>query len=35
MERFTIKMIVGDISLEIFYSTVIGTGTRSQYESDN
>ena len=34
MERFTIKRIVGDISLEIFFSTVVRTGSRSLYESD-
>ena len=26
MERFTIERIVGDIALEIFFSTVVGTG---------
>ena len=35
MERFTIEMIVGDIALYIFFSTVVGTGSRSQYESDD
>ena len=35
MERFTIERTVGDIALEIFCSTVIGTGSRSQYESDD
>ena len=35
MERFTIERIVGDIALEIFFSTVVGTGTRAQYESDD
>ena len=35
MERFTIERIVGDITLEIFFSTVVGTGSRSQYESDD
>ena len=35
IERFTIERIVGDISLEIYYSTVVGTGLRSQYESDD
>ena len=35
MERFTIERIVGDISLEMFFSTVVGTGSRSQYESDD
>ena len=29
MERFTIERIVGDIALEIFFSTVVGTGSRS------
>ena len=32
MEIFTIERIVEDIALEIFFSTVIGTGSRSQYE---
>ena len=32
MERFTIERIVGDIALKIFLSTVVGTGSRSQYE---
>ena len=35
MERFTIERIVGDIALEIFFSTVVGTRSRSQYESDD
>ena len=35
MERFPIERIVGDIALEIFFSTVVGTGSRSQYESDD
>ena len=35
MERFTIERIVGDIALDIFFSTVVGTGSRSQYESDD
>ena len=35
MKRFNINRIVGDIALEIFFSTVIGTGSRSQYESDD
>ena len=35
MERLTIERIVGDIALEIFFSTVVGTGSRSQYESDD
>ena len=30
MERFTIERIVGDSALEIFFSTVVGTGSRSQ-----
>ena len=34
MDRFAIERIVGDIALEIFFSTV-GTGSRSQYESDD
>ena len=34
-ERFTIERIVGDISLEILFNTVVGTGSRSQYESDD
>ena len=33
-ERFTIERIDGDIALKIFFSTVVGTGSRSQYESD-
>ena len=33
IERFTIERIVGDIVLDIFLSTVVGTGSRSQYES--
>ena len=35
MERYTIERIVGDIALEIFFSTVIGTGSISRYESDD
>ena len=35
MERFTIERIVEDISLEIFFSTVVERGSRSQYESDD
>ena len=35
MERFSIERIVGDIALEIFFSTVVGTGSKSQYESDD
>ena len=35
MERFTLERIVGDIALTIFFSTVVGTGPRSQYESDD
>ena len=34
MERFTIERRVGDIALEIFFSTVVGIGSRSQYELD-
>ena len=33
MERFIIERTVGDIALEMFFSTVVGTGSRSQYES--
>ena len=33
MERVTIERIVGDIALKIFFSTVVATGSRSQYES--
>ena len=35
MERFTIERIVGNIALDIFFSTVVGTRSRSQYESDD
>ena len=35
MEIFTIERIFRDIALEIFFSMVIGTGSRSQYESDD
>ena len=28
-------LLRGDIALEIFFSTVVGTGSRSQYESDD
>ena len=35
VERFTIERIVGDIALEIFFSTLVGTGLRSQYESND
>ena len=35
MERFNIERIVGDIALEIFFSTVVETGSRSQHESDD
>ena len=35
MERCTIERIVGDIALEIFFSTEVGTGLKSQYESDD
>ena len=30
MEIFTIERIFGDIALENFFSTVVGTGSRSQ-----
>ena len=35
MERFTVERIVGDILLEIFFSTVVEIGSRSKYESDD
>ena len=35
MERFTIERTVGDIALGIFFSTVLGIASRSQYESDD
>ena len=35
MKRFTIERIVGNIVLEIFFSMVVGTGSRSQCESDD
>ena len=35
IERFTIERTVGDIALDIFFSTVVGTRSRSQYESDD
>ena len=35
MERDAIERIVGDIAFEIVFSTVVGTGSRSQYESDD
>ena len=35
MERFTVERIVGDIAMEIFFSTVVGTESISQYESDD
>ena len=35
MKRFPIERIVEDIALEIFFSTVVGTGSKSQYESDD
>ena len=35
MERYSIERIVEDIALDIFFSTVVGTGSRSQYESDD
>ena len=28
-------LIVGDIALKIFFNTVVETGSRSQYESDD
>ena len=33
MERFTIESIVGDIAMKIVFSTMVETGSRSQYES--
>ena len=30
IERLTIERIVEDIALEFFFSTVVGTGSRSQ-----
>ena len=35
MGRFTIERIVEDFALKFFFSTVVGTGSRSQYESDD
>ena len=35
MEKSIIERIVGDIALNIFFSTVVGTESRSQYESDD
>ena len=35
MEIFTIERIVGDNSDQIFFSTVVETGSRSQNESDD
>ena len=35
MERLSIERIIEDISLQIFFSTVVGTGLRSQYDSDD
>ena len=35
IERFTIERIVEDIALEIFFSTMVEIGSRSQYESDD
>ena len=35
MERFTFERIVVEIAFTIFVSTVVGTGSRSQYESDD
>ena len=32
LEGFTIERIVEDIALEIFFSTVLGIGSRSHYE---
>ena len=32
MERFSIERIIGDIAFEIFFSIVVETGSRSQYE---
>ena len=32
MERYTTEKKFGDISLEIFFSRVVGAGSRSQYE---
>ena len=34
-EKFTIERLVGDIALEVFFSTLVGTGSRTQYESDD
>ena len=34
MERFTIERKGEDIALDIFFSTVVGTASISQYESD-
>ena len=35
MKRSTMERIVEDIALEILFSTAVGTGSRSQYESDD
>ena len=35
MERFHIERTVRDIALESFFSTVVGKGSRSQYDSDD
>ena len=35
MEIFTVERILGDIALEILFSTVVGTRSRSQYKSDD
>ena len=35
MERFTIERIVEDMALAIFFSAVVRTRSRSQYESDD
>ena len=35
MKIFIIERIVGDIALENFFRTVVGTRSTSQYESDD
>ena len=35
MKRFTIERIVEDIALKFFFNTVVGTGLKSQYVSDD
>ena len=35
LERFTIDRIDRDIALKIVISTVVATGSRSQYKSDD